>query len=146
MAARRKLQPRYNGSFAVKKAFLDVAYELALPAHFKIHPVIHISHLKASADESLEFLVRPEYQPPPPPVILGDDEDEEELFHIEAFRNHRYKGRGRKLQISFLVKWVGYGEHENKWISEKSMRVDMKDELMDELIDDYVVNTGAKLS
>ena len=129
------------------KVFSDVAYQLDLPAHFKIHPVIHVSHLKANADGSQDFPHRPEYQAPPPPIIHGnvDGADEEEYFQIEQFRNHRFRGKGRNRSVSFLVKWIGYDESENIWRSEAALRADMEDALVDELIADYVRRTGAKL-
>ena len=147
LTAKRKLLPRYYGPYKVVKVFSDVAYQLDLPAHFKIHPVIHVSHLKANADGSQDFPHRPEYQAPPPPIIHGnvDGADEEEYFQIEQFRNHRFRGKGRNRSVSFLVKWIGYDESENIWRSEAALRADMEDALVDELIADYVRRTGAKL-
>ena len=113
--AGRKLLPRFFGPYKVSKVISDVAYEIELPAHFKIHPVIHISHLKANADGTQDFPSRREYVAPPPPEI--GDEDGEEYFHVEAFRNHRRSGARRQ----FLVKWLGYPEEDNEWISEKSL-------------------------
>ena len=152
LTARRKLQPFY-GPFKIARVLSDVAYELELPAHYKIHPVVHISHLKANADGSLDFPLRPAYTAPPPPEIVTNDEgDDEEHFHVESFRNHRFRPKpprkpvkGKKRQVSFLVKWTGAGEGENVWLTENSLRADMDEETMEKLIVAYVAATGAKL-
>jgi hypothetical protein len=136
--AGRKLLPRFYGPYAIKRVISDVAYELELPAHFRIHPVIHISHLKASADGSRQFPLRPEYVAPPPPEI--GDEDGEEYFHVEAFRNHRRHGSRRQ----FLVKWRGYPEDDNEWISETNLRKDLTDSF-EPLLEEYVQRTDARL-
>jgi hypothetical protein len=60
LTAKRKLQPRYYGPFQGTKVVSYVVYKLELPPHFKIHPVIHISHLKANQDGSQDFPSRPE--------------------------------------------------------------------------------------
>ena len=106
--------------------------------------MIHISHLKANADGSREFPLRPEYTAPPPPIIHGDEDgdDEDEYVAVEALRSHRWRGKSNQRQCSFLVKWVGHGEDENQWISERSLRTDMEDKLVDELKRDYVARTG----
>jgi len=146
LTAKRKLLPRYYGPYKITKVLSDVAYELELPKHFKIHPVIHVSHLKANEDGSLDFPTRPAYKAPPPPIIQGEDDDAEEYFQIEALRNHRFTGKGKNRCASFLVSWEGQDESENIWISEKRLRIDMQPQLVDGLISQYVLRTGAKLS
>lgn len=64
--AGRKLQPRYHGPYKIKEVISRVAYRLSLPASFKIHDVIHISHLKPYHEGSKLFPFRPAYDPPPP--------------------------------------------------------------------------------
>ncbi|GAX74876.1 hypothetical protein CEUSTIGMA_g2322.t1 [Chlamydomonas eustigma] len=89
LTAKRKLQPRYYGPFRVTKVVSDVAYKLELPPHFKIHPVLHISHLKANHDGSQDFPSRPEYKSPPPAIIVGEGETAEEYFSVGVIRNHK---------------------------------------------------------
>jgi hypothetical protein len=136
--AKRKLQPRFFGPYPVKKVLSDVAYELELPAKFRIHPVIHISHLKANADGTLDFPSRPDYVAPPPPEV--EEEGGEEYFKVEAFRNKRGSGGREK----FLVKWMGYGEDQNEWLSAKQLKTDMPDEY-ESLVSAYNERIGAKL-
>ena len=136
--AKRKLLPRFFGPYRVSKVISDVAYELELPAHFKIHPVIHISHLKANADGTQDFPDRPEYTAPPPPVV---DEEGQEYFQVEAFRNHRQSG----TRSQFLVKWLGYPESENMWISESNLRLDLGKDDFATFRAEYISRTGVKL-
>ncbi|GAX83849.1 hypothetical protein CEUSTIGMA_g11274.t1 [Chlamydomonas eustigma] len=137
LTAKRKFQPRYYGPFRVTtKVVSDVAYKLELPPHFKIHPVIHISHLKANQDGSQDFPSRPEYKSPPPAIIVGEGETAEEYFSVGAIRNHKYVGKGRNRQRKFWIQWEGYGEQDNTWKSERDLRIDMEDHLVDSLISD----------
>ena len=133
--AKRKLLPRFFGPYKVSKVISDVAYELELPAHFKIHPVIHISHLKANADGTQDF---PDHTAPPPPVV---DEEGQEYFQVEAFRNHRKSGTRRQ----FLAKWLGYPESENMWISESNLRLDLGKDDFATFRAEYISRTGVKL-
>jgi hypothetical protein len=144
LTAKRKLQPRYYGPFRVTKVVSEVAYKLELPPHFKVHPVIHISHLKANQHGSQDFPSRPEYKSPPPAIIVGEGETAEEYFSVGAIRNHKYVGKGRNRQRKFWIQWEGYGEHDNTWKSERDLRIDMEDHLVDSLISDYVQRTGAQ--
>ena len=137
--AKRKLLPRFFGPYRVSRVISDVAYELELPKHFKIHPVIHISHLKANADGTKDFPDRPEYTAPPPPVV---DEEGQDYFQVEAFRNHRQSGTRRQ----FLVKWLGYPESENMWISESNLRSDLGKIDFDNFVAEYVSRSNAKIT
>jgi hypothetical protein len=48
----RKLLMRYEGPFEVYQKISDVAYRIALPASYKIHPVINIAHLEPYKKDS----------------------------------------------------------------------------------------------
>ena len=117
--AKKKFQPRYFGPYTVTEVISHLAYRLDLPKSTKVHPVIHISFLKANADGSQDFPLRPAYITPPPPEI----EDGEEYFHVEDFRTHRYYRR--KLQ--FLVKWKDHPEDANEYINAHQLQQDMTD-------------------
>jgi hypothetical protein len=42
----QKLAPKYYGPYTMLKRVGQVAYQLALPSHLKLHPVFHVSFLK----------------------------------------------------------------------------------------------------
>ena len=82
--ARRQLQPCFYGPHKVVEVASPVAVRLQLPPSFKIHPVIHVSHLKTEVDGTQQFPDRPEYAAPPPPEVI----DGEEHYLVESFRGH----------------------------------------------------------
>ena len=115
--SKRKLNRRAYGPFKIKRVLSPVTYELDLPSHLRIHPVIHISRLR-ECNESTAFPDREEvYSPPPPQVIEGED-----YFKIEAFVAERGKGRSK----SYLVHWEGYGPEHREWRTASSLLADMK--------------------
>lgn len=91
----RKLDPRFVGPFEIKKEVNPLAFELALPASYKIHPVFHISLLKPAVPSP--FLGREEL--PPPPITIGNDME----YEVEAILDCQRRDR----QTKFLVKWKG---------------------------------------
>jgi hypothetical protein len=102
----RKLLPRFIGPFAVVARIGPVAYKLQLPVNYKIHPVFHVSLLKA-------YKVDGTVQPPPPPELI-EGELEYEVENIVAHRTVR----GRH---EYLVSFVGYAAEHNLWLPEKNL-------------------------
>jgi hypothetical protein len=51
--------------------------------------------------------------------VQVEDEDEYELEHIITKWTHKTKGG--KIKIQYLVKWLGYNNHENTWLDEKDL-------------------------
>jgi hypothetical protein len=101
----RKLYPRFLGPFKIVQAINDVAYKLSLPATMKIHPVFHVSLLKAySADGTV--------QPPPPIEIEGVEE-----YEVESILQSRFRKSGKRQKEEFLIKWKGYGYEHCTWES-----------------------------
>lgn len=136
--ATKKLEPKFHGPYKIIEVVSPVAYRLALPKSWRIHPVINISHLKANKDGSKDFPDRPEYQPPPPPQnILGED-----YYRIEAFRKHRHV----RKQLQFWVKWSGYKDDENLWKSASDLQKEMTPESYKILLENYIQRTKAKLA
>jgi hypothetical protein len=110
----KKLTERFLGPFRVVKRIGENAYQLELPEQYgKLHHTFHVS--------LLEPYVRREGEEPPGPVDI-----EEEKFLVENILDERTK-QGKP---EFLIKWLGYPEHEATWEPLEHL-----DELEDEIAD-----------
>jgi hypothetical protein len=106
-----KLLPRWMGPFTVLRKFGEVAYELQLPPHMRVHPVFHVSLLKS-------FI--PDGKAPPPVPEMADGELK---YQIETILAHRMvKVRGRKAKgkkpkhlYQYLIRWAGYDTAHDSW-------------------------------
>ena len=107
----KKFFPKYLGPFTISEKIGHVAYKLELPPRWKIHPVFHVSLLKAYIlpDESLagKRLTKPL------PVVL--DDNDEPTFDVEAIMNHRPLSCKDIRKVSFFVRWSGYGREHDSW-------------------------------
>ena len=77
----RKLAPKREGPFAIKKIYGPLVYQLALPQRMKCHDVFHASLLtpyEETAQHRENFIA-------PPPILIDGQEEEE----LEAILNHR---------------------------------------------------------
>nr|KYP73804.1 Retrotransposable element Tf2 [Cajanus cajan] len=109
-AARRlnfKLSKRYFGPFRIMERIGQVAYKLDLPPHSKIHPVFHVSLLKA-------------YKGPiPPTAVVCDNNSPPSTLPtpqaIIAQRNVTTPELGDQYQV--LVEWDGKPREEATWES-----------------------------
>jgi hypothetical protein len=100
-----KLAPKRHGPFQVIKEVSPVAYQLRLPASWRIHDVFHVSLLSPYREMTAHG---PNFTRPPPDLISGEEE-----YEVEAILNHRRHGRSRTLQ--YLIKWKGYPNSNNTW-------------------------------
>jgi len=100
---------------------------LKLPITWKVHPVIHTSYLTPWKDDSATL---PKREPPPPdPEVI----DGEEHLHVEAFRAKRV----RRGMLEYLVKWSGFPEEENEFITAKQLQEDMSEDAFQKVLDDF---------
>ena len=107
----RKLYPKYVGPFIITSKVNDVAYKLDLPASMPVHPVFHVSLLKAYVAGKV---------PAPPPVPF---EVEGELeYEVEAVWSHRVKKVGRVEKKDYYVKWMNYGPEHCTWEPEAHLK------------------------
>lgn len=102
----RKLADKFAGPYPVKRRVGELAYELKLPSDLKVHPVFHVSLLRAHRASTL-----PGRHPSEPAPI---DVDGEEEYEVERILDSRRHGRWRSLQ--YLVQWKGYGPEHNQWL------------------------------
>ena len=71
-----------------------LAYRLELPSNLRIHPVFHVSALKAYFPEN--------HTPPPLPSLI----DGHVKYEVVCITNTRNEGKDRE----YLVHWAGYNE------------------------------------
>ena len=104
----RKLKQRWIGPYPVKSVVSSLSYELELPRSLsRIHPVFHVSKLKAATKGS-KLVGVPEL---PEPILVEGEEQHE----IEAIVRHRQRGR---RPMEFLVSFVGFPLYEAEWMAE----------------------------
>ena len=103
-----KLQKRFVGPFRVLETIGEQAYRLALPEEWKIHPVFHVSLLRAWKAADVQ-----EDQP----VSQDDIPDvEEPYWEIEKILRWRKVKRNKKILKEYLVLWKGFPVSEASWV------------------------------
>ena len=118
-----KLQKRFVGPFRVIEAIGEQAYRLALPEEWKIHPVFHVSLLRAWKAADVQ-----EDQP----VSQDDIPDVEEPFwEIERILRWRKIKRNKKIIKEYLVLWKGFPASEASWIHQDQF---IRPELLNQFI------------
>jgi len=91
MKINSKLKPRREGPFKIKQVMNHVNYKLALPSHWKIHPVFHAILLKPYKETEQHG---PNFIGPPPDIV-----NDEEQYEVERILNHHKRG----WNYSFLI-------------------------------------------
>ncbi|KAI8635860.1 hypothetical protein BD408DRAFT_454870 [Parasitella parasitica] len=89
-----KLAPLYAGPYFVVKRTQAGNYVLKDETNNLLHREYTPSELK--------------------PVNIDETAFEDEIFEVEDIRDHRYRSDG---EIEYLVKWSGYSERENEYIT-----------------------------
>ena len=98
-----KLDYKKLGPFRITECVNPVTFRLALPPHFRIHDVFHVSLLEpyySSSIEGRQLL-------PPPPVQLPTGEE----YEVDQILDSRVLRR----QLQYLVLWKGYPISEATW-------------------------------
>lgn len=111
---KRKFQPNYTGPFRITKKVGRLSYELDLPAHFKLHPVINVEYLKPFHESSSDLR-----RPQPPPTEPDINEALEEEYEVEEIRGHKMDKKGN---LKFLVKWKNYDDHSMAFEPENNLQ------------------------
>ena len=99
-----KLDYKKLGPFRIIECINPVAFRLALPSHFRIHDVFHVSLLEPHYASQLPGRQAP---PPPPPVQLTTGEE----YEVDQILDSRWHRR----HLQYLVLWRGYPMSEATW-------------------------------
>jgi hypothetical protein len=83
-------------------------YKLELPNNPNTFPIFHASELKRFIANDPDLFPSHELTKPGP-VVTSEGEVE---WTIEKIVDEHKRGKGKQ----YLVKWVGYGEEENRWL------------------------------
>jgi hypothetical protein len=113
----RKFLPRFIGPFEIIQVVSPTSYKLALPDTMKIHPVFHVSLLKAYKENPEEEFPNRVVQPPPPIVVHDELE-----YEVEKILDKRIKRQGHKVSIEYLVKWKGYPDYDATWEPQEALK------------------------
>ena len=92
-----------------------------------MHPVVNESFLLPYRDGSAQY---PEREAPPPEP---EEVDGEKHYHVEAFREHRF----RYGHLEYRVKWLGYPETSNTWQRISVLREDLSPDVLAALVEEY---------
>jgi len=105
-----KFMPRFDGPFEVIRAHLETSdYTLLLPNEPNRFPTFHSSLLRKYNPNDYELFPSCSL-PQPGPVITPDGQEE---WVIRDIIDERTRGRGKQ----YLVRWMGWGDEENRWLS-----------------------------
>jgi hypothetical protein len=109
----KKLQHRFIGPYQIITKISPVAYKLELPPDLRIHPVFHVSLLRPYQDPT-KIQHRTLGTPPPPAITIEDHQE----YEVEQILDQRTRFRRQE----FLVKWVGYPDHDATWEPESNLK------------------------
>lgn len=107
----KKLSQQFVGPFKVLKKIGTLAYQLDIPAHWRIHPVFTIAQLEPVPNPDSDPYDRQRSRPPP--VHVEGDTDTIKSYVLERIIRSRQSARGKE----YLVRWKGYGPEEDAWRS-----------------------------
>ena len=106
-----KLAARHHGPFPIIEVLLPVNYRLQLPTQWGVHPVFHTDLLTPYCETTMHGV---NYPCPAPDLVEGEEE-----YKVERIMDSRHHGREKTLQ--YLIKWKGYPDSDNEWVSHEDM-------------------------
>ena len=109
-----KLAARRHGPFLVEQVLSPVTYKLSLPLTWNVHPVFHIDLLTPYRETPFQGR---NYEHPPPDLVANQEE-----YEVKKVLDVRHYGRKKTRQ--YLVKWNGYPDSDNEWVSQEDMSAD----------------------
>ena len=112
-----KLSQQRAGPFEITKVVGHNAYQLKLPTSWRIHDVISVVYLDPAPKGKDPYDRTPE---PLPPVIKNAD-DPDARWSVDSVVNKRVINRGRRSKVQYLVRFEGYGPHDDEWMHEDEL-------------------------
>ena len=98
----------------MEQVLSPVTYKLSLPSTWNVHPVFHIDLLTPYRETPFHGR---NYERPPPDLVANQEE-----YEVEKVLDVRHYGRKKTRQ--YLIKWKGYPDSDNEWVSQKDMSAD----------------------
>jgi len=109
-----KFFPRYDGPYTIIDHFPQFStYTLELPNSPNVFPTFHASELKPHVSNDASLFPSREHARPGPVVTAEGIEE----FAVEHIIDERRRGRG----MQYLVRWVGYGPEEDRWLPRREL-------------------------
>lgn len=103
-----KLDDKRHGPFTVIEVLGSVTFKLDIPKQWRrVHPVFHANLLTRYVETEQHGPNFPE----PPPDVVEEGEDYEVELVLDAKPTRNRQG------VQYLVKWTGYPNSENQWVT-----------------------------
>jgi len=104
----RKLKRRFVGPFFVTRQVGSVAYELDLPASWKIFNVFHVSLLRPFRTS--------QWATPTDGQAEDIEPEDDQPYEVERLLRWRWRGPSSRRHKEFLVLWTGWSIDDASWI------------------------------
>jgi len=130
-----KLSARYDGLYRVTKKLDKGAYVLETVLGGRLDGPVNASRMKGISDDVARKMLAPKAKVYEKAEDAVDEENECPIDFIVDHRESESKGRGRKADIEYRVRWTGYGPEDDSWVK--------KDDIMTRgVIDQYMMRKG----
>ena len=129
-----KTAPEYAGPFTIIASYPHTEnYTLDLPDEYsRLHPTFHVENLKKYIpNDDNKFPSRKSEEPGPLPEFK-----DEELYEVDKILLSRTKPRTGTIE--YKVKWKGYNNNHNSWVS--------ADNISNDLVDEFNQRTSSSIS
>lgn len=112
-----KLAAQQMGPFRIiRRVGRRAAFELELPEHYRIHPVVSVVHLEPALQQESDPFRR---ESPPHESIVNEAGDH--VWEVEELLKRREVGRRGRRRVEYLVCWKSWREEYEQWIDEREI-------------------------
>ena len=115
-----KLLPRWEGPFEIIEKFGPNTYQIRLPENWRIHPVLHVAHLKPYKSSPPELGIRPDI-----PMRKRRDYGDEDWEVVDIVREKLAKRKGsthRTKLYQAIWKINGVDQETDEWVPAKNFQ------------------------